>query len=146
MWEAGARVAARKDKPDKNTGFKTSVVIMLAANLLNLLCAIVYTVCKIIYIAVPSAQLAVETGGLAWLIVKYVQAMYLGIEVAVFTPQQGVYLLANPLYFFLIIVPPVVTGICAYMLGFSEFSILEKMGFKIKREYKSQNTYKSNWK
>lgn len=146
LWEAGARAAIRKDKPDKTTGFKTSAVIMLSANLLNLACAVVYTVCKFIYIASPDAMSAVETGGLAWLIVKYTQAMYLGIEIVIFKVQEGVYLLANPLYFFLITVPPIVTGIFAYMMGLAEFSFLEKIGFKIKREYKSQNTYRSNWK
>ena len=147
MWEAGAKAAARKDRPDKKTGFKASAAVMLTANLLNLSCAVFYTVCKFIYLASGSTnEIAVEAGNMAWFVVKVTQAMYLGIEVAVIKPQEGAAFIANPLYFFIIIIPPVAMGIAAYMLGLSEFSVLEKMGFKIKREYKSENTYKSNWK
>ena len=147
MWEAGAKAAARKAVPDKKAAFKISAAIMLTANLFNILCAVTYAVCKFVYAASGNTdRLFVEIGNFAWMFVKYTQAMYLGIETAIFRPQEGVYLLANPLYFFLIVIPPVAMGIAAYMLGWSEFSILRKMGFNVKHEYKSENTYKSNWK
>lgn len=147
MWEAGAKVAAKHMTVSlSEENVKESVIVVLAGCVLNFIGAVTYLAIKIYLLAEnittnASDNIGVLVGNVVWLIIRAINAMYWGIEVLLFpNPNVGLPvgeatiefapLLTPPYYFFLIMIPMIATGICAYLLGVSEISIMEKLGFK----------------
>ena len=162
MWEAGAKAAAKRLNAEE-AGVKkieTPLLITAFGSLLNTALYLVYT---IIYIYVSANNItniqhgAASYGNLIELIIKMINAMYMGFADLLFpNPNYELFMSGEetisiimhtpPYYFFLTLVPLFVTAVTAYYLGGSEVSILRKLGFKQSNK-KISNTdidYKKN--
>lgn len=150
MWEAGAKVASKHMTVNvSNDNIKEAFMLVLKGSIINFIGAAAYLASKIYLITQnittnSDDNIGVFIGNIVWTVIRFINAMYWGIEVLLFpNPNTGLPvgeatvefapLLTPPYYFFIIMLPMIITGVCAYMLGVSEYSILEKFGFKRKK-------------
>ena len=147
MWEQGAKAAAKTLRAQDSgvRKIKTPLLIVFFGSLLNILCYSLYAVLKIYVLANDIAEGEVAFfGNMVWHAMRLLNSIYMGFEAMIFpNPNiglpEGAEAVSNimytpPYYFFLTLVPLLLTGVAAYYLGGSEISILRKLGFKTKRK------------
>ena len=162
MWETGARKAMKSmSKPPQSETLREALTLIFTGSLLNIIGAIAYLIAKIYVTAAnittnATDNIGVFVGNIVWTVIRFIHAMYWGIESLLFpNPNVGLPveeavefapLLTPPYYFFLTLLPVIIVGTCAYMLGSAEFSILKKMGIDIKPQLNTEINYRNKKK
>jgi len=156
MWDQGAKAASKTLKAE-DAGIRkiqTPFLIILFGSLFNILLYMIYNIMQIIYTVSDIAEGTFTFWGNAlWYFMKMINSIYMGFEqllfpnpyleteAAVAAVEKTPLIMYTPAYyFFLTLIPLFVTGICAYYLGASEISILNRLGFKTKN-IKVSNTH-----
>ena len=165
MWETGAKKASKNlnvsVKSAQNENMKEGLTIILAGTLVNFIGAVAYLIAKIYVVASnittnATDDMGVFIGNIIWTVLRFIHAAYWGIEALLFpNPNVGLTydeivefapLLTPPYYFFLTLLPMILVGTYAYILGASEVSILKKMGFNVKTRLNTDINYRNKKK
>jgi hypothetical protein len=168
MWETGARTAAKKMAVEPLMGkgikekLKPALILVLTGSIFNFIGASAYLAMKIYASATnittnATDDMGIFAGNVIWTVMKFTNAVYMGIESLLFpNPNVGLPveeaviefapLLTPAYYYFLIMLPVIIVGVIAYVLGASEFSIMHKLGFQTKYYANTDVNYKINRK
>ncbi len=116
-WEIGAKDKISVDVGKKPYRPHLGILLSLAANIPNILAAILYAIATII--KSESMMFVVR------LAATLIQGMYFGIITAVSLPVNNTYVQLNSLWptFFLMVIPAMLTSWLAYYLGHKNFRI-----------------------
>ena len=160
MWETGAKkVTKSMTALPQEELLKEGLILVLTASIVNFIGAVSYSVIKIYVIAAnitsnATDDMMVYTGNIIWTVIRFIHAMYWGIEALLFpNPNVGLTygeatiefapLLTPPYYFFLTMLPMIIVGTCAYIFGGSDFSILRKFGIDTKHQVRPDINYRN---